>query len=128
MFFPAFSAKIVTVFEIGEWKDRPFIATEFVEGETLAEMLTRAPLSAAEAVRWGGRSWRRWRWPHKAGIVHRDLKPANAMVRKDGGREGAGLRPGSSGATRRNARFRGRNQDDALTRVSIGSVRLRRPW
>ena len=77
-------ANIVTVFQVGEWEGRPFIATEFVEGETLAEMLARAPLSTAEAVRVGGQILEALAAAHQAGIVHRDLKPANVMVRPDG--------------------------------------------
>jgi tetratricopeptide (TPR) repeat protein len=77
-------ANIVTVFQIGEWEGQPFIATEFVEGETLAEMLTRGPLSTAEAVRVSGQILAALAAAHQAGIVHRDLKPANVMVRPDG--------------------------------------------
>ena len=77
-------ANVVTVFEIGEWEDRPFIATEFVEGETLAEMLARGPLTAAEAAAVGDQILAALAVAHQAGIVHRDLKPANVMVRADG--------------------------------------------
>src|SRR5260370_5495620 len=44
-------SNIVTVFQIGEWEGQPFIATEFVEGERLAEMLARGALSTTEAGR-----------------------------------------------------------------------------
>jgi len=75
---------VVTVFEIGEWEDRPFIATEFVEGEMLAEMLARGPLSAVEAATVGDQILAALAVAHQAGIVHRDLKPPNVMVRADG--------------------------------------------
>ena len=74
---------IVTVFEVGEWESRPFIATEFIQGETLAEVLTRGPLSTAEAVRVGRQILAALAVAHQAGIVHRDLKPANVMIRTD---------------------------------------------
>jgi tetratricopeptide (TPR) repeat protein len=77
-------SNIVTVFQIGDWEGRPFIATEFVEGNTLAEMLTRGPLPTAEAVRVSGHILAALVMAHQAGIVHRDLKPANVMVRPDG--------------------------------------------
>jgi eukaryotic-like serine/threonine-protein kinase len=77
-------SNIVTVFQIGEWEGQPFIATEFVEGETLAERLTRGPLPTAEAVRVSGQILAALAAAHQAGIVHRDLKPANVMVRPDG--------------------------------------------
>ena len=75
---------IVTVFQIGEWDGRPFIATEFVEGETMAELLARGPLSAPEAAAVGGQILAALAVAHQAGIVHRDLKPANVMMRPDG--------------------------------------------
>jgi tetratricopeptide (TPR) repeat protein/aminoglycoside phosphotransferase (APT) family kinase protein len=75
---------IVTVFEVGEGDGRPFIITEFVEGETLAEMLAPGPLSRTEAVRVAVQILSALAAAHQAGIVHRDLKPANVMVRRDG--------------------------------------------
>ena len=45
---------IVTVFEIGEWQSRPFIAAEFVPGETLAQLLTRGPLPMSDALKVSG--------------------------------------------------------------------------
>ncbi|HEU0004592.1 MAG TPA: protein kinase [Terriglobia bacterium] len=75
---------IVTVHEVGEWEGQPFIATEFVEGETLAQRLSRGPLSVVEAVRVGALIAEALAAAHEAGIVHRDLKPANVMLRSDG--------------------------------------------
>ena len=75
---------IVTVFEIGEWEGRPFIATELVQGETLAERVVRGPLSPAHAASVGSQILAALAIAHKAGIIHRDLKPANVMVRSDG--------------------------------------------
>jgi tetratricopeptide (TPR) repeat protein len=75
---------IVTIFEVGEWEGRPFIATELVRGETLAARIARGPLSEEESVRIGVQILAALRAAHGAGIVHRDLKPANAMVRVDG--------------------------------------------
>ncbi|MGH8245068.1 MAG: protein kinase domain-containing protein [Gammaproteobacteria bacterium] len=75
---------IMTVHEVGEWEGQPFIATEFVEGETLAQRLSRGPLSAVEAARVGAQIAEALAAAHEAGIVHRDLKPANLMLRPDG--------------------------------------------
>ena len=75
---------IVTVYEVGEWEGQPFIATEFVEGETLAQRLRRSPLSVVEALRVGEQIADALAAAHGAGIVHRDLKPANIMLRPDG--------------------------------------------
>jgi eukaryotic-like serine/threonine-protein kinase len=75
---------IVTVFEIGEWEGRPFIAAEFVDGETPAQILGRGALRAAEALRISGQVLAALGAAHQAGIVHRDLKPGNIMLRRDG--------------------------------------------
>jgi serine/threonine-protein kinase len=75
---------IITIYEINADQGVDFIAMEYVNGRTLADMLQRGPLpfdsvhrlahQIAEAV---GRA-------HRAGIVHRDLKPRNIMVTNDG--------------------------------------------
>lgn len=75
---------IMTVFEIGEWESRPFIAAELVQGETLAEALTRSPLPMPDAIKASGQILAALGAAHQAGIVHRDLKPANVMMRPDG--------------------------------------------
>jgi tetratricopeptide (TPR) repeat protein len=75
---------IVTIHEVGEWEGQPFIATEFVEGETLAQRLGRGPLSVAETTPVGAQIAAALAAAHQAGIIHRDLKPANIMVRADG--------------------------------------------
>ena len=76
---------IVTVHEVGEWQGRSFIATEFVEGETLAERVRRGPFPVMDAARVGGLIADALAAAHEAGVIHRDLKPANVMLRPDGG-------------------------------------------
>jgi serine/threonine protein kinase len=76
---------IVTVHEVGEWQGRSFIATEFVEGETLAERVRRGPFPVIDAARVGGLIADALAAAHEAGVIHRDLKPANVMLRPDGG-------------------------------------------
>jgi eukaryotic-like serine/threonine-protein kinase len=76
---------VVRVYDVGEDGDRPFIAMEYVEGETLAELTTRAgPLPAAEAAALGVQLCRGLAAVHDAGLVHRDVKPQNVMLRRDG--------------------------------------------
>src|SRR5262245_48569672 len=75
---------IITVYAIGETDSLIYIAQEIVEGRTLAEMLTGAPLSVKKALDIGSQIADGLAAAHDAGIVHRDLKPANVMVTQDG--------------------------------------------
>ena len=75
---------IVTVYEIGERQGQPFIAMEFVDGETLQARLSRGPMPEADALRAGTRIADALAAAHNAGVIHRDLKPANLMLRRDG--------------------------------------------
>ena len=74
---------IVTIYEIGEFEDRRFLAMEFVDGQSLATLAGRA--SPIEWVaRIGAQLAQALTAAHAAGIVHRDLKPENVLVRADG--------------------------------------------
>src|SRR5437762_4974111 len=75
---------ILTIHELGEVNGEQFIATEFVEGETLRDRLNRAPLNLAETLDVAVQIAGALAAAHKAGIVHRDIKPENIMLRHDG--------------------------------------------
>jgi serine/threonine protein kinase len=74
---------ILTVYEIGRSEEAYFIATEFVDGETLRRRLDRGPLGAREVVEIAIQIAGALAAAHKAGIVHRDIKPENIMTRRD---------------------------------------------
>ena len=57
---------------------------EFVEGETLANRLARAPLSTTEAVNYADQILSALSYAHKQSIIHRDIKPANMMLTPGG--------------------------------------------
>jgi eukaryotic-like serine/threonine-protein kinase len=57
---------------------------EFLEGETLAERLTKGPLTTELALKCGIEICEGLERAHKSGVVHRDLKPANVMLTKTG--------------------------------------------
>lgn len=63
---------------------RPYLAMEFIEGETLADRLApghkNGPLTVPEAVAIGAQIAAGLDVAHKAGVVHRDLKPSNIMI------------------------------------------------
>jgi eukaryotic-like serine/threonine-protein kinase len=74
---------ILTVYEVGRWLDREFIATEFVEGVTLRKhMRKQLPLVATIDIALQVAS--ALTTAHAAGIIHRDIKPENIMLRPDG--------------------------------------------
>jgi serine/threonine protein kinase/Tol biopolymer transport system component len=75
---------IVTVYEVGSSDDRQYIATEYIEGETLRERLAAGPMEVGEAVDVATQMASALAVAHAAGIVHRDVKPENVMVRRDG--------------------------------------------
>jgi formylglycine-generating enzyme required for sulfatase activity/dienelactone hydrolase len=75
---------IVTVHEVGRSGDVEYMATEFVEGETLRHLLDGGALQIARALDVALQVAAALATAHAAGIVHRDVKPENVMVRSDG--------------------------------------------
>ena len=73
---------ILTIYEIGSEKDL-FIATEFIDGESLGERLRRESFSVHEVLDVGIQIAAALAAAHAAGIVHRDIKPDNVMLRRD---------------------------------------------
>src|SRR5690349_3878834 len=63
-----------------------FLVMQFLEGETLAQRLTRGPLSIKETLDVGIQIAEALAAAHRAGIVHRDLKPGNVMLTRAGAR------------------------------------------
>lgn len=74
---------ILTIYEIGEDGGRNYIATEFVDGQTLQELIRGGPLTAERAIEIAIQIGSALAAAHAAGIIHRDIKPANIMVRAD---------------------------------------------
>jgi serine/threonine-protein kinase len=76
---------VVRVFDVGSDDGRPFIAMEYVEGETLAELIARrGRLPAGEAATLGMQMCAGLAASHAAGLVHRDVKPQNLLLSTDG--------------------------------------------
>ena len=75
---------ILTIYEIDEIDSEQFIATEFVDGETLRDRIRTAPLKPSEALDVGIQIASALCATHSVGIVHRDIKPDNIMLRRDG--------------------------------------------
>jgi serine/threonine protein kinase len=75
---------IVPVYDVGVEGDICFIVSEFLEGGSLADRLTRGKPSREEAVRWIGEIADALEYAHINGIVHRDIKPANILIDQHG--------------------------------------------
>jgi serine/threonine-protein kinase len=68
-----------------EKKSRPYIAMEYLEGQTLSELLNSVrPLPEPDAAKIASRICEALDYLHKNQIVHRDLKPQNVMLCNDG--------------------------------------------
>lgn len=74
---------IITIHEIGEANGKQYIATEFVDGQTLRRRM-RHPLTIFEALDIALQMASALSAAHAAGVIHRDLKPENIMLRPDG--------------------------------------------
>ncbi len=82
-------ANIATVFAIEEsvsddGEKQPFIAMEYIEGETLTEHIARGPLKLDEAVEIAAQVANALDAAHEKNIVHRDVKSGNVMLTKKG--------------------------------------------
>jgi eukaryotic-like serine/threonine-protein kinase len=76
---------IVAVYDAGADNGVPFIVMEYVEGETVSDLLRRrGRLEPAEAVAFALQACAGLETAHDAGLVHRDIKPQNLLVTADG--------------------------------------------
>lgn len=75
---------IITIYEVSRDTPVRFIATEFIEGQTLRQRMRGLPLKTIEVLEITIQVASALAAAHAAGIVHRDIKPENIMLRSDG--------------------------------------------
>jgi serine/threonine protein kinase/tetratricopeptide (TPR) repeat protein len=73
-------ANICTIYEIDEDNGRPFIAMQFLEGQTLRERIGDKPVPLAQLLDWALQITDALQAAHAKGIMHRDMKPANIFI------------------------------------------------
>ena len=75
---------ICALFDVGTEGGRSFLVMELLDGETLAALIARGPMSMTQVLNIGGAIAEALAAAHRQGIVHRDLKPGNVLITKTG--------------------------------------------
>src|SRR5579884_459848 len=107
---------IVSVYEVGEYHGLPFLVQDFVEGITLADLLTGARLPVSQAAELVATVADALQYAHDQGVVHRDVKPSNIML--EASRGGNGVPANGAGTPR----FAPKLMDFGLARRDEGEV------
>jgi len=74
---------ILSVYDVAMHDGAPYVVSELLEGETLRERLSSAPISQRKAINYAIQVAHGLAAAHEKGIVHRDIKPDNLFITKD---------------------------------------------
>jgi serine/threonine protein kinase/Tfp pilus assembly protein PilF len=77
-------ANIVTIYEVSEYRGRPFFAMEHIEGQSLRELISADKLRIDRTIELAIQILEGLDKAHVAGVIHRDIKPSNMVIDADG--------------------------------------------
>jgi tetratricopeptide (TPR) repeat protein len=77
---------IVTVYSLGDFKGRPYLVMEYLNGKSLESILTMKPVTLLQKISYVRQvcNGLEYAHSHQPSIIHRDIKPANIVVLEDG--------------------------------------------
>jgi serine/threonine protein kinase len=75
---------ILAIYDVGTYDGAPYVVSELLEGDTLAQRLERGALTSQKTVDYACQIARGLAAAHAKGIIHRDLKPQNLFITRDG--------------------------------------------
>jgi eukaryotic-like serine/threonine-protein kinase len=75
---------ICVVYDVGDLEERPFIAMEYLEGQTLRACMSGGALPRRTALEYAAQMLQGLAAAHRKGVVHRDLKPENLWITREG--------------------------------------------
>ena len=71
---------IVTIYDVGEHAERPYLVMEYLSGGSLEKQLHDGPVPLGRALRWLEQAAEALDHAHAEGVVHRDIKPGNLLI------------------------------------------------
>jgi eukaryotic-like serine/threonine-protein kinase len=76
---------IVTIYDVGEWRERPFIVMEYLAGGSLQERIAgEGAQPPGRTLEWLEQAANALDTAHREGVIHRDVKPANLLLDRHG--------------------------------------------
>ncbi len=74
---------IVSIYEMGQYRDTPYLVFEYVEGELLSNLIRAQRMALSRVLQIFQGLLEGMAEAHSAGVVHRDLKPANIIINRN---------------------------------------------
>jgi hypothetical protein len=78
------TSNVITIFDVGEHDERPFIVMEYLHGGSVHDRLREGRVPPEQALEWLSQAGQALDRAHSNGVVHRDVKPANLLLDQDG--------------------------------------------